>query len=115
VGPVVARHVCRLISHAEKRSDVDRCWEAAITWPSLKGDSSQQTEGKIRDCRTAGSASPRDSAEEALTSRGGQGRGSVSKKDHYVVAGAEGGLELKKAQELGITVLDEPVFGNCEK
>ncbi|MEC5208908.1 DNA ligase (NAD+) [Vogesella perlucida] len=49
----------------------------------------------------------RDQAKALLEAAGGKVSGSVSKKTHYVVAGAEAGSKLDKALELGITVLDE--------
>jgi DNA ligase (NAD+) len=49
----------------------------------------------------------RDQAAVMIEAAGGKVSGSVSKKTHYVVAGDEAGSKLAKAQELGITVLDE--------
>lgn len=49
----------------------------------------------------------RDQASAMIEAAGGKVSGSVSKKTNFVVAGAEAGSKLEKAQSLGITVLSE--------
>lgn len=49
----------------------------------------------------------RDEASELIKQAGGKVSGSVSKKTSYVVAGEEAGSKLTKANDLGVTVLDE--------
>jgi DNA ligase (NAD+) len=52
----------------------------------------------------------REEAEDAIRAAGGKVAGSVSKKTDYVVAGEKAGSKLAKAQELGVTVLDDAGF-----
>jgi DNA ligase (NAD+) len=52
----------------------------------------------------------REEAQARLEASGHKVAGSVSKKTDYVVAGADAGSKLEKAQSLGVTVLDEAQF-----
>ncbi|MHA7246610.1 NAD-dependent DNA ligase LigA [Arthrobacter tecti] len=52
----------------------------------------------------------RDEAKEAIIQRGGKASGSVSKNTSYVVAGENAGTKLDKAEQLGLTILDEDGF-----
>ncbi len=52
----------------------------------------------------------RDEAKEAILRRGGKASGSVSKKTDYVVVGENAGTKAAKAEELGLTILDEDGF-----
>jgi DNA ligase (NAD+) len=52
----------------------------------------------------------REQAAEKIEAAGGKISGSVSKKTSYVLAGAEAGSKLDKAQALGVPVLDEADF-----
>jgi DNA ligase (NAD+) len=52
----------------------------------------------------------RDDAAARVRQLGGKVAGSVSKKTDYVVAGADAGSKLRKANELGIKILDEGEF-----
>lgn len=52
----------------------------------------------------------RKEAGERIQALGGKVSGAVSKKTSYVVAGEAAGSKLRKAQELGTTILDETAF-----
>jgi DNA ligase (NAD+) len=52
----------------------------------------------------------RDQAEEEIISRGGKAASSVSKNTSFVLAGANAGSKLAKAETLGVEVIDEAEF-----
>ena len=52
----------------------------------------------------------RDSIAETITAHGGKPSSSVSKKTDYVLVGSEPGSKLAKAEELGVTIIDEARF-----
>ena len=52
----------------------------------------------------------REEASEIIEKMGGKTSSSVSKKTDYVLAGEDAGRKLKKAQELGITIISEEEF-----
>lgn len=57
----------------------------------------------------------RDQASEIIEKFGGKTSSSVSKKTDYVLAGEEAGSKLKKAQELGVTIISEQEFKEMVK
>ena len=52
----------------------------------------------------------RNNAKEMIESKGGKATSSVSKSTNFVLAGEEAGSKLTKANELGITIIDENQF-----
>jgi DNA ligase (NAD+) len=57
----------------------------------------------------------RDEAKAEIERRGGRVAGTVSRKTDLVVAGEDAGSKLKKAQELGVRVVDENGFAELLK
>jgi DNA ligase (NAD+) len=111
VGPVVAGNVAAYFGDAENAAIVDRLLAAGIQWPALNAKvASGELTGKTFVLTGSLASLTRDAAQEAITLRGGKVSGSVSKKTHFVVAGAEAGSKLAKARELGVPVLDEAGF-----
>ncbi len=111
VGPVVARNVAAYFRDPENSSIVDRLLAAGLTWPAPAPVTAQSAlTGKTFVLTGTLETLTREAAAEAIVQLGGKVSGSVSKKTHYVVAGAEAGSKLKKAQQLGIPVLEEAQF-----
>jgi DNA ligase (NAD+) len=111
VGPVVAKQVAAYFSDAENAAVVDRLLASGVRWPAAAPASASGPLSEKNFVLTGSLVSmTRDAATDAIVQRGGKVVGSVSKKTDYVVAGAEAGSKLKKAEQLGVAVLDEAAF-----
>jgi DNA ligase (NAD+) len=109
VGPVIAAHVTDFFADRANRQVIERLRKLGVHWPEgvIEVASDQPLAGLTFVLTGSLESMSRDEAEDALRSLGAKTAGSVSKKTNYVIAGSEAGSKLRKAEELGITVLDE--------
>jgi DNA ligase (NAD+) len=109
IGPIVAHSLHTFFAQAHNREVVQSLREAGVTWP--EGEALAPTEMPLAGLTVVLTGTlpsmGRDEAKDKLEALGAKVAGSVSKKTSCVVAGAEAGSKLEKAQALGVPVLDE--------
>ena len=114
VGPIVAALVAAFVSSPQHRDVIERLQKLGVTWPDVEPLPTVASEdtlvGQTFVVTGTLESMSRDEAQEALIALGAKVSKSVSKKTSYVVAGAEPGSKLQKAEELGVPVLDEKGF-----
>lgn len=109
VGPIVAQSILQFFAEPHNLDVVGKLRAAGVRWTESTGmqQSAGILAGKTLVLTGTLPTLTRDAAKEMIEAAGGKVAGSVSKKTDYVVAGLEAGSKLAKAQELGVTVLDE--------
>ncbi|OGB70030.1 MAG: DNA ligase (NAD(+)) LigA [Burkholderiales bacterium RIFOXYC12_FULL_65_23] len=109
VGPVVAHSITTFFAQPHNREVVQQLRAAGVHWP--EGEPAASTAlplaGQTYVLTGTLPTLSRDQAKAMLEAAGAKVAGSVSKKTHCVVAGAEAGSKLDKARELGVRVIDE--------
>ncbi len=109
VGPVVAHSLRTFFAQPHNREVVQQLRAAGVQWP--EGEPAASTAlplaGQTFVLTGTLPTLSRDQAKAMLEAAGAKVAGSVSKKTHCVVAGAEAGSKLDKARELGVRVIDE--------
>lgn len=108
VGPVVAKSIAHFFSEPHNVEVVRALLDEGVQ-PQQPAPKSEQA-GLFGQTFVLTGTLPnwtREQAAQAIVSAGGKVTGSVSRKTSYVVAGEDAGSKLKKAQTLGVTILDE--------
>ena len=115
VGPIVAESIVNFFSEAHNREIINSLispielggagihWDAVAAKSNATGIFTGKTFVLTGTLPTLG----REDAKALIENVGGKVSGSVSKKTDFVVAGADAGSKLTKAQELGVGVIDE--------
>ena len=109
VGPIVAQSIRTFFDQPHNREVVEHLRAYGINWPAIEASSNAPKPFAAMTFVITGTLPTlgRDAAKDLIEAAGGKVSGSVSKKTSYVLAGSEAGSKLDKAQELGVTVIDE--------
>jgi DNA ligase (NAD+) len=111
VGPTIAESVIEWFGVDWHRAIVDKWEKAGVSMADERDESTPRTLEGLTIVVTGSLIDfSRDSAKEAIVSRGGKAAGSVSKNTDYVVVGDNAGSKAEKAEQLGVPVLDEGGF-----
>ncbi|HEY2254059.1 MAG TPA: NAD-dependent DNA ligase LigA [Variovorax sp.] len=109
VGPVVAASLRTFFDQPHNREVVEQLRACGVHWeegePAARAP--RPLAGKTFVITGTLPTLSRDDAKDRLEAAGAKVAGSVSKKTDYLVAGAEAGSKLDKAQSLGVAVVDE--------
>lgn len=109
VGPIVAQSIANFFGEPHNVEVIEQLRAAGVTWAEAEPAAAAPLPlaGKTFVLTGTLPTLSRDEAKAMLEERGAKVAGSVSAKTDYVVAGAEAGSKLAKAEALGVPVLDE--------
>jgi len=111
IGPEMATQIRAFFSEPRNQQVVDELLALGVTpAPPDEVKAGGPFTGKTVVLTGELSGMTRDQAKEEIERRGGKVSGSVSKKTDLVVAGEDAGSKLKKAQTLGVRVVDQAGF-----
>lgn len=107
VGPRISRSIAEFYARLANRELIEHLKTAGVAMTAEKKQRTTQLAGMTLVLTGTLPSLSRDEAKAMIEAAGGKVAGSVSRKTSYVVAGADAGSKLDKAQELKVPVLDE--------
>ena len=112
IGEIMAQSVVDYFREPQNREYIKRLTEAGVNCvdDSEASVTNNKFNGKVFVLTGTLNKYKRDEASQIIESLGGKTSSSVSKKTDYVLAGAEAGSKLQKAQSLGVKIITEDEF-----
>jgi DNA ligase (NAD+) len=110
IGPVTAQYIVQWLQSPQNRHQIGLLRKAGVSFASEEDVGDSRFAGKTFVLTGTLELYTRSQAEEIIEHLGGKTSGSVSKKTSYVLAGANPGSKLTKAESLGVAVLTEEQF-----
>ena len=110
VGPIVASHVHAFFREQHNIEVIGELETAGLRWKAVATSAGEQPLAGQTWVLTGTLAMPRARAKNLLESLGARVTGSVSAKTSVVLAGEAAGSKLRKAEKLGVEVIDEEAF-----
>lgn len=111
IGEITAISIHEFFAQDQTRDLIQRLEAAGVNTIAQKDeDADERFMGKTFVLTGSLENFTREEASEIIEKFGGKTSGSVSQKTDYVLAGEEAGSKLRKAQELGVTILSEQEF-----
>ena len=111
LGETIAQSIVEWFAIDWHRNIIAKWQKAGVVMQAQASAELPQTLANLTFVVTGGLESfTRDSIAETITAHGGKAVASVSKKTDYVLVGSDPGSKLAKAQELGVTIIDEARF-----
>ncbi len=107
VGPTVAQSIIEFMAESHNREVIEALIASGIECQVDKKQIVDAVAGKTFVLTGTLPTLSREQAKDMLEKAGAKVAGSVSAKTDYVVAGADAGSKLEKAQQLGVAVIDE--------
>jgi DNA ligase (NAD+) len=111
VGETTAQAIYQALHDPEMLKLIERLKAAGVNTKSDLAPKGERLRG-LTFVLTGELSRPRDQVQAQIEAQGGRVSSSVSQKTDYVVAGANPGSKLEKAQRLGLKVLDEAGLAN---
>ena len=110
IGDVMTESIFKFFNSQENQELINKCISLGLTFKQIKSNSTEKFSNLTFVFTGSLTQFKRSDAKKIVEENGGKVSSSISKKTDYLVAGENAGSKLKKAKEIGVSVISETDF-----